>query len=163
VSSAFLGFAGLYARDLGIAAWSLVLGAYGTTVVACRIAFARLPDRTPPRRLGAFALASLLLGLVVAAVVRQPAGLFAAAIVVGVGIAFLTPAVFALVMDHLPPGETASAAATLSIFIDLGLSAGPMALGLLAAGVGVPTGFGLFGVVPLLGLAGLVGRVPREG
>ena len=50
-------------RDVRTESAGLVLGAYGTTVVACRIAFARLPDRTPPRRLGAFALASLLLGM----------------------------------------------------------------------------------------------------
>lgn len=158
VSSAFLGFAGLYAQELGIEGWGLVLGTYGATVVTCRLAFARVPDRVPSGRLAGIALGLQVLGMVGLATVRQPAGLFGAAVMVGVGVAFLTPAVFALVMGHLNPGETGAAAATLSIFIDLGLSSGPVLLGLLAAGVGVPAGFLLLGALPLAGLTVVVRR-----
>lgn len=155
VSSAFLGFAGLYAQQLSIQAWSLVLGTYGATVVICRVALAKVPDRVGPRRLAALALGLQAVALMGLWAIRHPAGLFGAAAVVGVGVALLTPAVFAEVMGHLPPGETGAAAATTSMFIDVGLSAGPVLLGLLAAGAGLPGAFLLLTLLPLAGMVSL--------
>lgn len=47
----FLAFGVLYARDLSIATWSLAPFGYAGTVVLCRIALAKLPDRLPARAL----------------------------------------------------------------------------------------------------------------
>ena len=71
------------------------------------------------------------------------------AAVSAVGVAFLTPAVFAAVFSRVDPAERGSAAATLSIFIDLGLGGGPMAVGLVASVFGTAVGLAVAGAVAL--------------
>ena len=150
-AAGFLAFGVLYARDLGIERWSLVPFAYGGTVVLCRVAFAKLPDRLPPRRLAVASLAVATLALVTLGVARHPVGLTVAAILLGLGTALLTPAIFALVFARAPANRRGSAAATTSIFIDLGLTGGPILVGLLAATVSVPTAFLTSALLPLTG------------
>src|SRR3954470_6191515 len=123
--SGFLAFASLHAAHLGLDLWSTVLGLFGVVVVGCRILFARLPDRMPPRRLAAAALAGSAVGLAIVGAVPAAWSLFVGAIVLGVGTAFLTPAVFAAIFRRVHPSQRGSAAGTASIFIDMGLSGGP--------------------------------------
>jgi MFS family permease len=139
-ASGFLAFASLRADRLDLDLWSAVLGLFGIVVVACRLVFATLPDRVPPLRLAAAALGLSGAGLAVSAV---PAvwGLFVGAAVLGVGNAFLTPAVFAAIFGRVPPSQRGSAAGTASVFIDLGFSGGPVMLGLVAAAGGIPAAF----------------------
>ncbi len=158
-AAGFLAFGVLYARDLGIAQWSLVPFAYGGTVVLCRIIFAKLPDRLPSGRLAVAALGVATLGLVTLGVARHPAGLAAAATLLGLGTALLTPAIFALVFARTPAHLRGSAAGTMSIFIDLGLGAGPVLLGLVAAAASVPTAFLACALLPLAGALLLSGSL----
>jgi len=166
--SAFLAFAVLQARSVGLDAYSSVLVLFGVTVVGCRLALARLPDRVPPLPLAAGALSVTAVGLLVIAAASSPSGLAAGTVITGVGSALFTPAVFALVFTQVPPAERASAAATVSLFLDLGLGGGPVLLGLLAAGTGLSGGFLLLSTVPLAGAVWLVvaghrTRVPYDG
>jgi MFS family permease len=131
--SGFLAFASLHAARLGLDAWSTVLGVYGIVVVACRILFATLPDRLPSLRLAAAALTASGAGLVLIAAVPAVWSLIAGAVMLAVGSAFLTPAVFAAIFQDVPPSQRGSAAGTASVFIDLGLSGGPVVLGLVAS------------------------------
>ena len=147
----FLAFAVLQARSVGIEAWSLVLLVFGATVVGCRVMFAKLPDRLAPYGLAGLALAGVAVGLVVTGTAHSPVGLFIGTVVMAVGVAFLTPAVFTAVFTAVPAAERGSAAATTSIFIDLGLSGGPMLLGLTAAATSVPTGFLIVAGLPVVG------------
>ena len=48
----FLSLGALHAHDVGLANASIPLFAYGLVVVACRVAFAKVPDRLPPLLLG---------------------------------------------------------------------------------------------------------------
>ena len=75
---------------------------FGLTVVGCRIAFAKVPDRVPPYRLAGTALAAIAIGLAIAGTVTSVAGLFVGAALLGVGVAFVTPAFFAAVMARVP-------------------------------------------------------------
>jgi predicted MFS family arabinose efflux permease len=165
-AAGFLAFGVLYARDLGIERWSLVPFAYGGTVVLCRVVFAKLPDRRPPRRLAVASLAVATLALVTLGVARHPVGLTVAAILLGLGTALLTPAIFALVFARAPANQRGSAAATTSIFIDPGLTGGPILVGLLAAAVSVPTAFLTSALLPLtaalLLAAGARGQRPGQ-
>lgn len=149
--SGFLAFAVLHARAIGIERWSGVLLLYGGTVVLCRLVFARLPDRVGPGRLAGTALAVAAVGLFLMGALGTTAGLLVGTAVMAVGIAFVTPAVFATVFSTVPAEERGSAAATTSVFIDLGLSGGPMLLGLMAAASSIPTAFMLAASLPLLG------------
>jgi MFS family permease len=139
--SGFFAFAGLHAARLGVDRWSAVLGVFGFVVVACRLLFARLPDRVAPLRLAAAALGCSAAGLVVAAALPSARGLFLGAVLLAVGSAFLTPAVFAAIFRHVPPSQRGSAAGTTSAFIDLGFSGGPVVLGLVAAAISIPAAF----------------------
>lgn len=160
--SGFLAFAVLHARDVGIERWSGVLLLFGGTVVVCRLAFARLPDRVGPTRLATLALAVTALGLVGAGSLRDAVGLIVATVVLGGGVAFVTPAIFAAVFGAVPAEERGSAAATTSIFIDLGLGGGPMLVGALAAASSVPTAFLWVAVLPLGGSVLLAVNRPRR-
>jgi MFS family permease len=156
--SGFLAFAVLEARAVGIDAWSVVLLVFGLVVVLVRLLFATVPDRVPPLRLAAAALASAATGLVVIGSIRTPAALLAGAVILGIATAFLTPAIFAAVFATVPATERGSAAATTSIFIDLGLGGGPLLVGLAAGPTSIPVAFLLASALPLAGTLMLVVR-----
>jgi len=156
--SGFLAFASLHAARLGLDLWSVVLGLYGVVVVACRLLFATLPDRVQPLRLAAAALAASGVGLVITGAVPEVWSLLVGAMVLAVGSAFLTPAVFAAIFGHVLPSERGSAAGTASVFIDLGLSGGPVLLGLVVAAAGIPVAFLCAAALPAAGAALLASR-----
>ena len=140
-TSGFLALVGLRANEMAFQAWSVVPLVYGAIVVGCRIIFARVPDRLPPLRLGAAALATCTAGLLILSTVREPIGLFAGAAVLGVGVAFLTPAIFAAIFMIVPSYERGAAAGTATIFIDLGFGGGALLLGWIASHGGIPLAF----------------------
>lgn len=148
-------FVALTLSDLAyFAATGVLLAAtplFGSTVVVCRVVFAKFPDRVTPLGLAATALAASAAGFLIIGAVQHPVGLVAGAVVLAVGAAFLTPAVFAAVFQAVPATQRGSAAATTSVFIDLGLSGGPMALGLVAAATSLPAAFLLTAGLPVLG------------
>jgi MFS family permease len=84
--------------------------------------------------------------------------LFVGAAVLAIGTAFLTPAVFAAIFSRVPPSQRGSAAGTASVFIDLGLSGGPVVLGLVAAAHGVPAAFLTAAALTAAGAALLASR-----
>lgn len=149
--SGFLAFAVLQARAVGVDAWSVILLVFGTTVVVLRLFFAKLPDHVPPLRLAAASLGAAALGFVVMGSLRTPVGLVTGTVMLAVATAFLTPAIFAAVFSVVPASERGSAAATTSIFIDLGLGAGPVIIGFAAAASSVPAAFLLASALPLAG------------
>ena len=159
--SGFLAFASLHAADLGVHLWSAVLGLFGLVVVACRVAFATLPDRVSPRGLATAALVASAVGLATIAVPTVWT-LFPGVVVLAVGNAFLTPAVFAMVFGRVPPAERGSAAGTAGLFIDLGFSGGPVLLGLVAGASGTSVAFLAGGALSAAGAAVLAVRPVRR-
>ncbi len=149
----FLAFASLHAEGVGMANASLPLFAYGTVVVTCRIVFARVMDRVPPLLLGAAALTAMAAGLVLVAGWPTPLGVLSGAALLAVGISFSTPAFFAAVFATAAPAERGAASGTATIFFDLGLGGGPILLGLVAQGAGIPAAFGVGAAVALAGAA----------
>lgn len=160
----FLAFATLHADDVGVARVSLPLFVYGLLIVACRIVFASLPDRLPPLPLGAASLVAIAVGVGVVALWRDPVGLYLGVCVMGVGVSFCTPAFFSAIFATAGPSERGAAAGTASIFLDLGIGLGPILLGVIADGAGIPWAFGLASGVALLGAAWtlvLIRAVPK--
>ena len=138
---------------MGLADPSLPLLLYGLTVVVGRIAFAKVPDRLPPLALGAVALAAIAVGmLIIAGGPRRP-GCWPARSPTGVGITFTTPAFFSAIFATAEPAERGAASGTASLCMDLGLGFGPIGLGLVAQGAGIPValaagaGFAALGTV----------------
>lgn len=149
----FLAFASLHATRIGIADPSLALFTYGAVVVACRVAFARVPDRLPSLPLGAAALATIGTGLVLTSLWREPAGTFAGIAVIAVGVSFSTPAFFSAIFATAAPKERGIASGTASAAIDLGLGIGPILLGFVAAPYGIPWAFAVAAGVAFAGAA----------
>ncbi len=150
-SAGFLAFAGLHADALGLRQWSSVLLAYGAVIVVVRIAFARAIDHWPGRVVAIAALGLSATGLIVVSVAATIPGVIAGAVVVAVGAALLTPAIFALIFSGVEPSRRGAAAATASVFIDLGLSLGPILVGIMVRQAGFAAGFGAAAVLAVAG------------
>lgn len=159
VMSAFMPFSVLLAHEAGIELVSAGLLVFGSTVVVCRLVFATLPDRLPAAPLAAGALVASGAGMLLLGTWPTVVGLVAGALVCGLGAAFLTPAVFGLVFRAVPPAERGAAAGGLSMFVDLGLTGGPLVLGTVAAGTGLAPAFALMALPPLVGAVVLRPRV----
>lgn len=137
----FFAFVAIHAESIGVTEWSLVLLQFGLIVVVTRLIFARLPDRVPPYRLGAGALALTAIGILTVALIPTPVGLFVGAGILAAGVAFMTPAFFAALMTRVEPHERGAAMGTMTIAIDLAFGGGPMLFGLVAAAGGIPIAF----------------------
>jgi predicted MFS family arabinose efflux permease len=137
----FLTFVPLYAMDIGMDGARLVLLVFAGIVVGIRSVGARIPDRLGAARATRMALALSATGLALVGTWRSPAGLLAGAVVFGVGIALLTPAVMTLAVEGVAPQERASVIGTTSAFLDLAFGLGPAALGFVAAAIGRPGTF----------------------
>ncbi|GIH08246.1 MFS transporter [Rhizocola hellebori] len=165
-AAGFLAFATLYARDIGLNGAGTVLFVYGAVVVGCRLLFARLSDRYPAPLLSGWALINCALGLGLMSLTDTSNGLIAGAVVLGVGVTFLTPAFYREMMSRLPASQHGAAAATFSIFVDLGLGGGPILFGLIANPASIPAAFAI--AAALAGLAGIAvltsfRRAPKPG
>jgi MFS family permease len=152
----FLTFVPLYALGLGMSGSGLVLLTFSGVVVGIRSAGARLPDKLGAARASRLALALSATGLAMAGTWRSPTGLLVAAVVLGVGIALLTPSVFALAVEGVPARERGSVIGTASAFLDLAFGVGPAALGFVAAGLGHEGTFLAGAAVAAAGLAMVV-------
>lgn len=137
----FLAFASLHSEKIEMTNTSLALLVYGSVVVLCRIAFAKVPDRLPLLPLGAASLVTIGSGLLVAAIWQTPLGLLVGVVIMAVGVTFSTPAFYGAIFAAAAPSERGAAAGTASAFIDLGLGLGPIALGFVAASQGIPWAF----------------------
>jgi predicted MFS family arabinose efflux permease len=151
----FFAFVAIYAtEDLGLDGTGGVLLLFGAIVVATRIAFAKLPDRVPPFRLGTIALGLCASGLAVAGGFATVPGLVVGTALLAVGVAFTTPAVFAAIFARVPAPERGAASGTASLFIDLGFGGGPLLLGVVAGSAGIPAAFLMAAMVAAAGAAG---------
>ncbi len=158
----FMAFLALHAEAIGVTDWSLVLFEFGLIVVVTRTVFAKLPDRVPPYRLGAGALALTGIGIAIVALVGTPLGLFVGAGLTAAGVAFTAPAFFAALMSRVAPHERGAAMGTMTVAIDLAFGVGPMVLGFVAAAGGIPAAFLVAAAIALAGAAGsafVAGRV----
>jgi MFS family permease len=151
--SGYLLLIGPHAESLGLDVWSLTFLLFGAVVIVLRVAFATLPDRVPPLRLGGLALALAGAGLATIAAGAGVPGLLAGTVLMAAGVAFMTPAFFAATFARVPASERGAASGTMSFLIDLGFGVGPFLMGIVAAGAGTPMAFAIGAAVALLGAA----------
>jgi predicted MFS family arabinose efflux permease len=151
----FFAFVAIHAAEsLAFGGASGVLFVFGLVVVGTRVAFARVPDRVPPYRLGTLALALCAVGLLIVGAWGTVAGLFLGAVVLAVGVAFITPAMFAAIFARVEPSQRGAASGTASLFLDLAFGGGPMLLGVVAGVAGIPAAFAVAASIAGLGALG---------
>jgi predicted MFS family arabinose efflux permease len=95
----------------------------------------------------------MALGLVTIATSQGAVGLLAGTVLLATGVAFSTPAFFSAIFARAGSSERGAASATASIALDLGLGAGPIALGFVAGALGLGWAFGCAAAVALAGCA----------
>ena len=149
----FLAFVPLYALDLGMGGAGLVLGLFSGIVVVIRSVGARIPDRIGASRATRIALALSAAGLTVMGLWRTPTGLVTGAVVLAIGVALFTPALFSVAVQGIPPNERGAVMGTTSAFLDLAFGLGPATLGFVAAAIGRPGTFLAGGIAALAGFA----------
>ncbi|MFA9445764.1 MFS transporter [Egicoccus sp. AB-alg6-2] len=149
----FLAFVPLHVLDLGMSGAATVLLVFAGVVVLVRSAGARLPDALGPGRAIRTALVLSVAGLTIVGVWHTPLGLVSGAVILAVGIALLTPSVFALAVAVAPADERSQVMATTSAFIDIAFGAGPLGMGIVAAVAGRPAVFLAGAVAAAAGLA----------
>jgi MFS family permease len=161
----FLAFVPLHVVDLGMGGSATILALFAAIVVGVRSAGARLPDLLGPRRAIRTALMLSAVGLTIAGTWTAPVGLVLGTVLLGFGIALLTPSVFALAVADVPAAERGQVMGTTTAFIDIAFGAGPITMGVVAAAFGRPAVFLLGALFALAGLAVLsatrVGRHPE--
>lgn len=148
----FLTFVPLYALDLGMSGAGAVIGLFSGIVVLIRSVGARIPDRIGPGLSTRIALVLSTTGLAVAGVWRTPTGLVVGAVILGVGVALFTPALFSLAVEDVAANERGAVMGTTSAFLDVALGIGPVTLGFVAVAYGRASTFIAGAVVAAAGL-----------
>jgi predicted MFS family arabinose efflux permease len=69
----------------------------------------------------------------------------------GLGVAFSTPAFFSAIFATASPSQRGAASGTASAMLDIGLGGGPIILGLVAQSLGIPWAFGVGAAIALAG------------
>lgn len=137
----FLAFVPLHVLDIGMGSSGVVLAVFAGVVVAIRSIGARLPDVLGHGRAIRIALILSAVGLMMIAMWHTVSGVVLGAFVLGIGIALLTPSVFAMAVAGVPGSERGQVMATTSAFIDIAFGAGPLVMGVAAASYGRPAVF----------------------
>jgi MFS family permease len=156
----FFAFLPLLTDDLGLHGAGTYLATFAIVVVVLRIVGARLPDRIGAARLSGTALVVSALGMAIAGFAPTSLGLLVASVVFATGVAFTFPAILAMAVIGVPPGERGVVVGTASLFVDVAFGLSPAVLGVLARSTGYPATFLVSGVIALVGAAWLLIRRP---
>ncbi len=161
----FFAFIPLLADDLGLGSSGPYLAAFAIVVVGLRIVGARLPDQIGAARLSGTALIVSAAGLLVSAVaiggfVPVGGGLLVGTIIFASGVAFTFPAIMAMAVIGVAPGERGAVVGTAGLFVDAAFGISPAILGVLAGAAGYPATFVVSGAIALVGAAWLLARRP---
>lgn len=152
----FLAFVPLHAPAVGMGGAGLPLAVFSGVVVAIRSLGARLPDRLGAARSTQLALLLSAVGSALIGAWPVRSGLLGGAVVLGVGVGLLTPAVFALAVEGAAAEERGVVIGTVSAFLDIALGVGPVSLGLVAAQLGLSATFLTSAAVAAAGLVAVV-------
>jgi len=131
-----IAFVPLYARELGMEGAGLVFAVNAIVVLSIRGLGRKLPDRLGPRRGGTLGLVGCAAGLVVVALWRDPAGLYAGTALFFAGHSLLYPALMMLVIGRTADEERSSAVGLFTASASFGVAVGAISLGAIAAVVG---------------------------
>lgn len=157
--SVFGAFMPEHARSVGLSGAGGLLLVYSLVCLVLRIAGARLPERLGAGPSVTIALTLLATALLVLSAVPHAWGLWVAAAVSGVGMAFMYPSLMAVVVNAVDDAERSSAVSSFTMFFEVGTIIGGLVLGGLGELFGKRIGFLGGAILCALGLVALWGRV----
>lgn len=129
-------FITLYAAQFGIASAGWFFTAYACGLVLSRSVSGRVFDRQGPRPTIAAGLCLLFLSYVTLGLWHTETTYLASAVLLGLGSGTLTPTMFAMAANWVPPERRGAANATVFAALDVGIGGGSYLLGALAQSTG---------------------------
>jgi MFS family permease len=155
----FAAFIPEHSRQVGLAGSAGIFLLYSAVSVSLRLFGARLPERLGEHRMVTVALVFLAASMLLISAVAEPWALWAAAVGMGVGMAFMYPSLMANVVNRVGDGERASALGSFTMFFEVGTIVGGVALGAVGEIFTKQAGFLGGAIISALGLVVLWNRV----
>lgn len=147
-----LSFIALFGRETGIENTSLFFLIFAIGIATSRLTSGKTFDRNGPLRILTFCLALMIVGFPILALVRNAAGFYISALVIGFGIGVVFPT-FQTIVNNLATDRNRGAAnSTLYTALDLGMGFGMIVSGLIAQYFSISTLFMICSVVCVAGL-----------
>ncbi len=162
----FMAFIPEYSKTVGLAGAGGLFLAYSVVSITLRLTAAKLPERLGEHRTVSIAFVGLMAALLLLAAVAEVWALWAAAVLIGLGMAFLYPSLMANVVNRASEDERPSALSSLTMFFEAGTVVGGVVLGAVGEIYSKRAGFFGGAVAALVGLVLLwqfVVAAPREG
>jgi MFS family permease len=125
----FMAFIPEYSKTVGLSGAGMLFLVYSLVSVTLRVTLAKLPERLGEHRTVSIAFGGLFAGLMLAGAVPEAWALWAAAALIGAGMAFMYPSLMANVVNRVEDHERASALSSLTLFFEAGTIVGGVALG----------------------------------
>ncbi len=149
---AVLAFLPVYAPQRGLADFGIFFTVYAAATLASRIFAGRLSDRWGRRRVILPFMLLLAAGVFALPLLDSLALLVLIGVAFGFGFGAFMPTLNALVVDKTPPAERGAALGFFTSFMDGGITAGSVLLGLVGERAGFPAMFIVAGFVLVAGI-----------
>lgn len=148
-----LSFIALFGREIGIENTSLFFLIFAVGIATSRLTSGKTFDRKGPLGILTFCLILMIIGFPLLALVRNAAGFYISALIIGFGIGVVFPTFQTIVNNLANNGNRGAANSTLYTALDLGMGLGMMISGLIAQYISISALFLISAVVCLVGLA----------
>lgn len=148
-----LSFIALFGREIGIENTSLFFLIFAIGIATSRLTSGKTFDRKGPLGILTFCLILMIIGFPLLALVRNAAGFYISALIIGFGIGVVFPTFQTIVNNLANNGNRGAANSTLYTALDLGMGLGMMISGLIAQYISISALFLISAVVCLVGLA----------
>ncbi len=147
-----LSFIALFGKEIGIKNPSGFFLIYALGIITARFSSGKAVDRNGPRRIIIICLSLLIIGFPLLALVKNPYGFYAAAIILGIGNGVVWPTFQAMINNIVLPNRRGAANSTAFIAMDLGMGLGMIFAGLIAEAYSISTAFLFCSLFSAMGL-----------
>lgn len=145
-------FIAIYGREIGIRNSSLFFLILATGIALSRITTGKIFDREGPGKIITLCLILLIIGFPALALMKNIAGFYLAAIIIGFGIGVVFPTFQSMVNNLADKEHRGAANSTLYTALDLGMSLGMVISGLIAQYLSTSTIFLFNSLISIAGL-----------
>jgi MFS family permease len=147
-----LSFIALYGQEMGVHDTSLFFLVFAFGIAISRIAVGRTFDKKGPALILTVCLLLDITGFSVLALLKNPVGYFASAILIGFGNGVVFPVFQTMVNNLAEPAHRGAANSTLYTALDLGMGAGMILIGFISEHTSLSAAFICCAAICILGL-----------
>ena len=148
-----ISFVALYGHEIGISNPSGFFLIYALGIISSRFTTGKALDRNGPRQIIIICLSLLIIGFPLLALLKNPAGFYAAALILGFGNGVVFPTFQTMTNNMVPASRRGAASSTLFISVDIGMGLGMILVGMIAQYFSISTAFLVCSGIGATGLA----------